>query len=417
MSIFSKLTNWMTGNSTEQHSGSQTALPSVTAHDNVQQIGVDAALQVSTVWACVKLLVETIASLPLFVYQSDDEGNRKPAKSALIYKLLHKSPNDYQTSMEFWSFMLFNLFMRGNAFASLKRNGRGEVTGLFPLAADQISVDRLKDGSVVYTYTADKKDYIFASADMLHIKGSIGTDVVGMAPLELMRSSLGISINSQNHTSSLYRKKGRHAGILMSDQVLTADQRQALRQSFGELATGGDKELFILEAQFKFEPLGMTPEDMQLLETRQFAVKELCKWFGVPPVMIDETEGSTTLGSSMAEVIAGFYKKTIRPQLENIEQALDKRVLTTAQRTMGLSCEFNFDALLRASLKDRMEIYARATQNGIMSRNECRRKENLPQVEGGDALTVQTNLLPIQMLGQQVTQGAAYENTEEPINQ
>lgn len=417
MSIFSRLTGWMTGNSTQQHSGSQTALPSVVAHDSVPSLGVDSALQVSTVWACVKLLVETIASLPLNVYQQDKDGNRNQAKDTILYRMLHDSPNGRQTSMEFWSYMLFNLFLRGNAFARIKRNGRGEAIALFPLAADQMGVDILTNGSIVYKYTVDNKELIIPEQDVLHIKGSIGNGVVGMSPLELMRASLGISINAQNHTASMYRKKGRHSGILMSDTVLSKEQRDALRQSFGDLATGGDKELFILEAQFKFEPLGMTPEDLQLLDTRKFAVKDLCKWFGVPPVMIDETDGSTTLGSSMAEVIAGFYKKTIRPQLENIEQALDKRVLTNKQRTNGLSCEFNFDALLRASLKDRMEIYARATQNGVMTRNECRRKENLSQVDGGDALTVQTNLLPIEMLGQQMAQGAAYEDTEEPINQ
>lgn len=398
MTFFSSMFRWIRGNATAQGDGPQIGTPVGSAFEDTATIGMDSALQVSTVWACVKLLVETIASLPLFVYQTDPRGQRTLARDELLYQVLHDSPNRRQTIQEFWEFMLLNLFFRGNAYAWLQRNAFGDVISMYPLAADQVEVTVMIDGSLVYAYRYGEKTLIYLEADILHIRG-MGNGIVGLSPLDYMRASVGLAISAQNHTSQTYRKQARRPGILMSDNVLTPDQRNALRESFGEIATGGQKELFILEAKFKFEPLGMTPADLQLLDTRRFAVEDIARWFGVPSVLINDTERTTTWGTGVEQIIEGFYKFTLRPQLTRIEQALNRRVLSPAQRSRGLQAEFSFDALLRASLKDRMEIYAKATQNGIKTRNECRQLENDSPLPGGDALTAQINLVPIDMLG------------------
>ena len=161
--------------------------------------------------------------------------------------------------------------------------------------------------------------------------------------------------------------------------------------------------LFVLEANMKYQQLGISPEDQQLLETRQFGVEEICRWFDVPPVLIHHSN-VTTWGSGIEQIIDGFHKFTVRPILISVEQALTKRVLTAAQRAR-YSVEFNFDALLRGSLKDRMQVYAQAVQNGIKTRNECRQLENDPPIEGANILTVQSNLLPIDLLGQSPASG------------
>ena len=161
----------------------------------------------------------------------------------------------------------------------------------------------------------------------------------------------------------------------------------------------------------KYQQLSLTPEDMQLLSTRQFSKSEIGTWFGVPSILINQTEGTTTLGSSASEIIESYYKLTIRPMLVNVEQAVRKRVMTSAQRAQ-LTAEFSQDALLRASLKDRAAIYAQLTQNGLKTRNEVRQLENDPPIPGGDELTAQTNLAPLHMLGQNQTGGtnAATQN-------
>lgn len=415
MGFISSFRSWMRGNATAQRGGVQSALPSGAAYEETPMVGPDAALQVSTVWACVKLLVETIASLPLFVYRTDSAGQRVLARDEQLYAVLHDSPNRRMTAQEFWEFMLLNLVLRGNAYARVERDAKGRAFALWPMAADQVEVKVMPDGSLAYAYVLDSATLIYGEEDVLHIKG-IGNGVVGMSPLDYMRASVGLAIAAQNHTGATYRKQARRPGILMTDKVLTKEQRESLRESFGEIATGGQRELYVLEANFKFEPINMSPADIQLLETRRFAVEDLARWFGVPSVLINDTSKTTTWGTGVEQIIEGFYKFTLRPQLERIEQALQRRVLTSAQRAAGLHAEFSFDALLRSNMKDRFELYAKGVQNGITTRNECRQLENLPPLAGGDVLTAQVNLVPIDMLGKVQSKGGS-NAAENPVAQ
>lgn len=415
MNIFTTAYNWLTGWSTRQSKGTQYTQPSSIAFDDVPTVGPDAALQVSSVWACVKLLAETISSLPLHVYAANSDGERTIAKDNSLYQVLHDRPNKRQTAQEFWEYMLFHRFLRGNAYAHIRRNGMGQISALWPLSADHIEVRLLDDGDVVYIYTRDDKTVIFPASEVLHIRG-MGSDIVGLSPLDYMRGSVSLSIRAQGHTQKTYAKNARRPGLLMSQTVLTKDQRDALKNNFGEIASGGEKELYILEAGFKFEPLGMTPADLQLLETRRFSIEDIARWFGVPSVLINDTQKSTTWGSGVSQIIEGFYKFTIRPEVERIEQAIQQRVMTPNQRAGGLTAEFSLDALLRANLKDRMEIYAKGVQNGIYTRNECRKLENMKPIDGGDELTAQTNLRPVDMLRE--LDGMSDPTTpEEPILQ
>ena len=413
MNIFSRLSNWLGGNANTQRKGEQLVSPANSAHDDNQIIGVDGALQVSTVWACVNILVETISSLPMHVFETDKDDNRTKTKDQLLSQVLQVSPNKRQTVQEFWEQMVLNYCLRGNAYARIQRDSLGRCVSLWPLSSDQVRVVVTDNGDLIYAYMSDQKELIFTENDILHIRG-MGNGAVGMSPLDYMRSSVGLAISAQNHTTKTFRKNARRPGILMSDVVLTNDQRAALKSNFGDIVSGSDKELFILEAQFKFDPLGMSPADIQLLETRQFSVQDLARWFGVPSVLINDVGETSALGSSVGEIISGFHRLKLRPQLSRIEQAIEKRVLTPGQRAKGINVEFNLDALLRASLMDRMEIYAKGAQNGITTRNESRKKENLPPIEGGDILTAQVNLMPVNLLGIQNAGGTV---PADPIKQ
>jgi HK97 family phage portal protein len=413
MSIFSTFFSWLGGNANTQRKGKQPTAPSASAHDNAPLVTVDTAMQVSTVWACVSLLVETIASLPVMVYRVDGSGNREVARQTRLYKILHDTPNKRQTSQEFWEQMMLNYFLRGNCYARIERDSAGSVVALWPLSSDQVEVTVSDTGELFYSYHHDDKKLIFVEDDILHVRG-FGNGAVGLSRLDYMRASVGLAINAQNHTTKTFTKNARRPGILMSNGVLTKEQREKLKENFGDIVSGTDKELYILEAQFKFDPLGMTPADMQLLEGRRFSVQDLARWFGVPSVLINDTAESTSLGSSTKEIIDGFHRLTLRPQLERIEQAIIKRVFTTRERAQRFIVEFNLDALLRASLVDRMEIYAKGVQNGIYNRNEPRKRENLPPYPGGEVFTAQVNLMPVDKLGQQQAAGSV---PEQPIEQ
>ena len=399
MSYFTKFLGFWRNNATGQHNGSQDSNPLTSAHSDSPSVGIDSALQVSTVWACVTLIVENIASLPLVVYRLGDEGERVAAKDTRIYAILHDSPNKRHTTVEFWEFMMLNFVLRGNAYARIDRDRHGEVMALWPLAADQVEVVAVDDGTLLYVYSYEVKGIVYQERDIFHIRG-MGNGIIGLSPLEYMRSSVGTAIGAQNHTKRTFDKDARRPGVLMSEKVLTPDQRVAVKKNFGDIVLGGGRELYVLEAQFKFEPLGMSPADIQLLETRKFSVQDLARWFGVPSVLVNDTGETTSLGSSVQQIVDGFHKLKLRPMLVRIEKVITKRLFTSKQLAQGMSAEFNLDALLRASLKDRTEIYAKSVQNGLKTRNECRKKENLPAVEGGDELTAQMNLMPVSKLGE-----------------
>lgn len=399
------------GNALADKTGAQSSAPASALVEDTTALGPDSAMQIGAVWACVERIAKTVASLPLFVYVNRN-GQRTIDRESTLWMLLHESPNSRMTPVEFWTAMLMNLLLRGNAYARIERNASGEAYALWPMSADQIEVRVMPDGSVVYLYRIGDDLAVLASDSVLHLK-DMGNGTVGLARLDYMRSTTTEATNSQAAASKLFSAGGKPTGVLMVDNVLNAAQREKIKANFAELQAGNTSRLFVLEANMKYQQLSLSPEDQQMLQTRKFTVEEIGRWFGVPSILMNQTEGTTTLGSSTSEIMESFYKLIIRPLLVNIEQAITKRVLTTGQRAT-MTVEFGFDALLRSNLKDRADIYSKLVQNGIQTRNECRQLENLPPIAGGDELTAQTNLAPLQMLGA-VAQGAGNAGTQEPF--
>lgn len=410
--IFTSVLGWFGwGGALGENTGKQQSRPSGSLVDGAIALAPDGAMQLSTVWACIWLLANTIASLPLFVY-ANANGKRELARAELLYQLLHDSPNNRMTPVEFWVSMLLNLLLRGNAYARIERNESSAAVALWPMSADQIEVNVQDDGSILYLYRVGSNLAVLSESNVLHIK-DIGNGTIGLDRLDHMRCTTAEATNAQAAASNLFANGGKPSGILMLDRVLKPEQREAIRRNFSSMAEGQTSRLVVLEADMKYQQVTLTPEDQELLETRRFTVEELCRWFGVPPVLVGHSN-VTAWGGGIEQLIDGFYKFTIRPALVRIEQAVTKRVMTPAQRAR-LTVEFNFDALLRASLKDRMEIYAKGAQNGIVTRNECRQLENLPPVAGADQLTAQTNLAPLHLLGQ-IT-GASHADQSNPVAQ
>lgn len=389
--------------STGQQEGVQYTEPFTRVYESTPDYGIDGALQVSAVWASVELLADNIASLPIFVYEREAgrDGHKQMARDTSLWTLLHESPNNQHTPMEFWQYLVMNYLLRGNAYARLIRNSAGEVISMVPLSADQVEVEVLSDRSqtVIYKYYYEGKVVVYAADSILHWRDK-GNGVVGMSRLDYMRSTINVAVNAQNHTANVFKKAAKRPGVFMIDKLLTEEQRSAIRRNYRGLVEGNDDDLLVLEAGAKFEPLNMTPADVQLLETRKFSIEDIARWFGIPSAMINDTEKTTTWGTGIDQLIQGFYKFRLRPMLESLEQALEKRILTPAQRRK-YTVEFSLDAILRGSLKERLEIGAQAVQNGLMSRNEWRQLENMPPVDGADILTAQVNLAPIATLGQE----------------
>jgi HK97 family phage portal protein len=317
------------------------------------------------------------------------------------------------TPMEFWQALLLNLLLRGRAYARLDRDeNTGEVIAAWPMPADQVTSFVLDDGTMAYEYRIGNDVAVLAQENVLHLK-DLGNGTEGLSKLELMRATVGEAASAQTAANRTFSNGGKPTGVLMVDGVLKEAQRKAVAERFAEMQVGGLSRLYVLEAHMKYQQLSLSPEDQQLLQTRHFTVEEICRWFGVPPVLAFHAN-VTAWGSGIAELVDGFHKLTIGPLVVNIEQAIRKRVQTPAQRAR-LTVEFSLDALLRASLKDRMDIYAKAVQNGLKTRNECRQLENDPPIAGGDVLTAQSNLVPIELLGRIRTTGATNADQQNPV--
>jgi HK97 family phage portal protein len=382
-----------------ERAGEQKTTPAASVSEYDGPPGVrhpDAALQLDTVWACIDRRASTVASLPLFVYERDGKGQKVLARNSRLYALLHDSPNARMTPYDFWRAMVLHYDLRGNAYARIDRDTRtGEAIALWPMPTDQVSPTVLSDGAMVYPYSVDNDVIVYPAEDVLHLRG-LGNGTTGLSKLDFMAMSLTEAQRAQAQASRTFAKSGKPTGVLMIDRVLNDKQRDELTKRFAEMAVGNSSRLYLLEAAMKYEQISMTPEAQQLLQTRQFSVPSLCRWFDVPPVLVHHTEGVTFNGAE--QLIDSWHKLSVRPLLVSIEQALRMQVMTPAQRARMVA-EFNHDALLRGSLKDRLAAYAQATQNGIKTRNECRQLENDPPLEGGDVLTAQSNLVPLPMLG------------------
>jgi len=402
MAFLQNLLGWFgRGGAMGEHKGTQSTGPSSALVSDTGNIGPDGALQISAVWACIDLRASTIASLPFFAYETKN-GEKTLARNSRLYGLLHESPNNRMTPFEFWRAMLLNHDLRGNAYARLEHDNNGEVFAMWPMPSDQVTPYVMDDGTLVYQYVLDDDIAVLSDQNVLHIK-NLGNGTVGLSKLEFMRATTDEAAKAQSAASKVFGSGGKPTGTLMIDKVLNPEQRKTMLERFAGMSEGNGSRLYLLEASMKYQQLSMSPEDQQLLETRQYGVEEVCRWFGVPPVLVHHAN-VTTWGSGIEQILDGFYKLSIRPVLVSIEQATRKRVMTPKQRATG-SAEFSLDALLRGSPVQRAELYSKLVQNGIATRAECRQLENLPAMAGADQLTAQSNLVPLAMLGQQTASG------------
>jgi HK97 family phage portal protein len=307
--------------------------------------------------------------------------------------------NRFQNRHEFFATQSLNLAVHGNSYARIARGADGRIISLLPLMAPQMEVRTLEDGSVTYLYYTDKGTVAYAAETIWHVK-LFGNNTIGLSPLGHARSSLGIAIASEKRVSQVFLNGAKPTGVLMYDKVLKPDQRTQIRQSFKDLAEGNDDSLIVLEAGMKYEQVSMSPQDIELLASRRFQIEDIARFMGVPSVLINDTAGSTTWGSGIQQIIAGWYKLGLRPYLERFETSIEVSLLTDEERGRW-EAEFDFDELLRADFGARMEGYQKGINAAVITPNEARAEEGRKALPGGDQLLVNGNMIPAGMAGRQ----------------
>lgn len=358
------------------------------------------AMGLSAAWACVRLLTQTGGTLPLPLFKKDAQGNREYApRTDPIARLLHH-PNQYMNGKEFRQAMWTQRVLWGNAYAKIGRNAVGTPVSLIPLVAGAVTPSRHAEGTR-YDYTTVTGAEVYWNrpnrpAEMFHWRGFSPDGVMGLSPLAYARHAMGISISADRAAAKAF--SGRPNGVLKTDHILTPDQRTKLRELYSNINGPeiGNGQWWLLEGGFGYQATGMPPDDLQMLESRQFQVAEICRFYGVPTVMVDGNAGATgAWPASYEQQVLSFLTFTLKPYLEEFEEKV-MEVLTGPE----VYAEHNVEGLLRADSKTRAMFYSTALQNGWMNRAEVRNKENLPFHEGLDDFTIQVNLTPADKLGE-----------------
>lgn len=357
-------------------------------------VSADKAIHLSAVWACVRLLSESVSTLPLKVYERQPDGSRKPATNHPAYQVLCRRPNSEMTPSRFMLMLVASICLRGNAFVEKKMIGN-KLVSLVPLLPQNMVVKRLDSGSLEYTYTEAATKRVIPVKNIMHIRGFGLDGICGMMPMMAGRDVIGSAMAVEESAAKIFENGLQSSGFLSADQALAEDQRERLRgymQAFTGSRNAG--KIMVLEGGLKYQNVTMNPEAAQMLESRAFSIEEICRWFRVPPFMVGHADKQSSWASSVEGMNLQFLTNTLRPLLVNIEQEISRCLLDDDE----LFAEFSVEGLLRADSAGRSAYYTTALQNGWMSRNDVRRLENLPPIEGGELYTVQLNLTPLEDL-------------------
>ena len=358
-------------------------------------VNVDTSLQNDTVWACVKLISEAVSTLPLGFYERKADGGRVSASEHPLYELLHNQPNARMSAVNYWQAVSASLLLWGNAYTEIIRSG-SRIISLEFINPSQIRPKRGADGMLDYEHTAGPVTRLIKARDMMHIK-SFGLDgEIGLSAIQYARNAIGSANAADQASDETFRDASRASGLVTMDAVLNKEQREQVRNHINKAAKEGG--IFVLEKGAGFTPLGFNPVDAELLASRAFSVETICRWFRVPPVMVGHGDKQSSWPTSTEAQGALFVRYVLRSCLSGIEQEIRRSLLTPAERTKYYA-KFIIEGLLRGNSAERAAFYSTMVQNGIMTRNEARGLEDLPRMEGGDELTAQVNLAPLNLLG------------------
>lgn len=365
-----------------------------------KRVSEQTALQLSAVWACVRILSETIASLPLHVYRVNGNGAAERDDNHELARLL-RAPHAELTPMEFWESQIAAILLRGNSVSEKIYGTSGRLIALEPLDLSKTSVS-LEDGQLVFTESTASGVRRLERDDVFMIRGRYLGGRLGVSVIQYGRHTMGGAIAADETAGKFFANGLRQTGFVkMPGKVKDEAQADMIKKLFLDplKGSGNAGKIGLLEAGMEWVQASLPPEDAELLATRRFNVEEICRWFGVPPMLAGHAaQGQTMWGSGVEQINIGFVIHSLRPHLNRIESAINHRLIKSGERGR-VFVKFAVMELLRGDSKTRAEFLSKMVQNGLMTRNEGRAFEDLPPVAGGDELTAQINLAPVSMLG------------------
>ncbi|MCK3941467.1 phage portal protein [Streptococcus suis] len=378
------------------------------------------AMQTTAVYACVRILAEAVASLPIHVYERTSTGKEKKVEHPL-YFLLHDEPNPEMSSFVFRETLMIHLLIWGNAYVQIIRDRSGQVISLYPLLPDKMSVHRDESGKLYYKYKRqseenpnfkEKGDAILRAEDVLHVPGLGFDGLIGYSPIALAKNAIGMTLATENYGASFFKNGANPGGVLEHPGILKDPKR--VRDSWNAVYNGvtNAHKVAVLEEGMKYTQVGIPPEEAQFLQTRKFQINEIARLYRIPPHMVGDLEKSSF--SNIEQQSLEFVKYTLDPWVVRLEQAF-KRSLFLPEEKKTYFVKFNVDGLLRGDYQSRMNGYAIGRQNGWLSTNDIRELEDLNLLsdeEGGNLYLINGNMTKLKDAGGFMKQAPLVQETQ-----
>lgn len=357
-------------------------------------VNADTAMEAPTVYACVRVISETIASLPVHVYRKKADGSKERAYDHPLYRLLHDAPNRFMTRYEWMETKVAHVLLRGNAYDEIVTDNSGRITALQPLHPDRVMPFLAPNGDVSYRYSPPQGEAaILLANEVYHQPGGGFDGLKGQSLISLHRETVGLAIAAQEYASRFFGNNAIPKGGLELPSQISDEAEKKLLEAWDRKHRGLDNahRPAIFPPGMKWVSLGMTNEDAQYLETRKFQVAEIARIFRVPPHKIGDLEKATF--SNIEHQAIEFVTDTILPWVTRIEQRLNATLLMENERDQYY-IGFVIDGLLRGDIKSRYEAYAIGRQWGWLSANDIRSREDLSAIDGGEIYLAPLNMAP-----------------------
>lgn len=382
----------------------------------------DTAIALTAVFACIRILAETLAMLPLQFYQKQERG-RRPAPEFYLDQLLSESPNREMTSFEFRETLMGHLGGWGNAFAEIEWNGAGRVQALWPLPPNRVQLYRNDKGELIYEVRLTKPDkqgrmkHELKAFQVWHLRGLGANGLVGYSPIAIFRQSLGLTKALEKFGSKFFNNGAAPGVVLTHPGTLDAEVHKRLKTSWDESHRGLDEShrVAILEEGMSIVKIGIPPEDAQFLATRKFQLSEIARMYRMQPHKIGDLEHATF--SNIEHMAIEHVVDTMLPWLVRWEASSKRSLMLPSERQAGFYPKFNANGLLRGDTVSRFQAYAQARQWGWLSANDVRELEDLNPIEGGDIYMMPLNMVPVgEVGGSQGNKVGATDPSETPEN-
>ena len=360
-------------------------------------VNVGTAIEVSTVFACCRIIGEGIAQVPLKLMRESKDGKyRVPAKDNQLYNILAFRPNPWQTSFEYRETLAWHLTLTNNHYSFINRL-RGEIRELIPLIPASVEVKRNNDCTLEYVVTADDgSKETFPAETIWHIRGPSWNSWHGLEAVKLARESIGLAMATEEAATSLHKNGVRPSGVYSVEGVFKDDQYKALSKWVNTHLGGAENtgKALILDRAAKWQNTQMTGIDAQSLETRRFQIEEICRFARVMPIMVGYSDKAATYASA-EQMFLAHVVHTLAPWYQRLEQSIDANLLTDKDRASGLYSCFIEEGLLRGSMAETKETLLGYVNGGLMTPNEGRAKLDMnPDSDpASDKLRIPANIV------------------------